>query len=70
MTGIAKGDFLGIREEGIILRKFVEEKYWPTIKGTIGPAEQLRARGILDKQVLPHFGTTKLSVNPESAGAQ
>lgn len=61
MTGIAKGDFLGIREEGIILRKFVEEKYWPTIKGSLSFFEERRSRSILDQHLLPRFGDFKLA---------
>lgn len=61
MTGIAKGDFLGIREEGIILRKFVEEKYWPTIKGSLSFFEERRSRSILDQHILPRFGDFKLA---------
>lgn len=61
MTGIAKGDFLGIREEGIVLRKFVEEKYWPTIKGSLSFFEERRSRSILDQHVLPCFGDFKLA---------
>lgn len=61
MTGIAKGDFLGIREEGIILRKFVEEKYWPTIKGSLSFFEERRSRSILDQHIIPRFGDFKLA---------
>src|SRR2546425_672315 len=61
MTAIAKGEVLGIREEGIRFKEFVETKYWPTIKSTIGLREQLRARGILDQQLLPSFGAFRLS---------
>lgn len=61
MTGIAKGDFLGIREEGISLKRFVEEKYWPTIKGTLSSHEERRSRSILDQHILPCFGDYKLS---------
>ena len=61
MTGIAKGDFLGIREEGISLRRFVEEKYWPTMKGTLSSHEARRSRSILDQHILPRFGDYKLS---------
>ena len=61
MTGIAKGDFLGIREEGILLKRFVEDKYWPTIKGTLSVCEQQRSKITLDRHVLPHFGAFKLA---------
>lgn len=61
MTGIAKGDFLGIREEGISLKRFVEEKYWPTIKGSLSFFEERRSRSILDQHLLPRFGDFKLA---------
>src|SRR2546428_7048088 len=61
MTAIAKGEVLGIREEGIRFTQFVETKYWPTIKRTLSLQEQLRARGILDQQLLPSFGAFRLS---------
>lgn len=61
MTGIAKGDFLGIREEGILLKKFIEDKYWPTIKGSLSFFEERRSRSILDQHILPRFGDGKLA---------
>lgn len=61
MTGIAKGDFLGIQEEGIFLRKFIEEKYWPTIKGSLSFFEERRSRSIFDQHILPRFGDFKLA---------
>lgn len=61
MTGIAKGDFLGIREEGISLKRFAEEKYWPTIKGSLSFFEERRSRSILDQHILPRFGDFKLA---------
>lgn len=61
MTKVAKGEVLGVREEGIRLREFVERKYWPTIKSALSSWEQQRARSILDTQILPTFGGTKLA---------
>jgi integrase len=61
MTGIAKGEFLGIREEGISFKRFAEEKYWPTIKSTLSAHEARRSRTILDQHLLPRFGDYKLS---------
>jgi hypothetical protein len=61
MTGIAKGDFLGIREEGITLKRFAEERYWPTIKGSLSFFEERRSRSILDQHILPRFGDCKLA---------
>lgn len=61
MTAIAKGEVLGIREEGIRLGDFIERRYWPTVKATLSLDEMKRARIILDKQILPTFGGVKLS---------
>lgn len=61
MTGIAKGEFLGVKEEGISLKRFAEDKYWPTIKGTLSFFEERRSRSILDQHLLPRFGDYKLS---------
>ena len=60
MTGIARGEFLGVRQEGITLKRFVEEKYWPTIKGTLSVHEERRSRSILNLHILPRFGGCKL----------
>jgi integrase len=57
---VARGEVLGVREEGIRLRDFVERKYWPTVKPPLSLWEQLRARSILDTQILPRFGGLKL----------
>ena len=35
MTSIAKGEFLNVKEEGISLKWFAEDKYLPTIKGSL-----------------------------------
>ncbi len=61
MTGIARGEFLGIREEGISLRRFVEEKYWPTISGILSGHEARRSRSILTLHILPRFGDCNIS---------
>jgi integrase len=61
MTGIAKGEVLGVREEGIRFRDFADKRYWPTVKPSLSTEEQVRARGILDRQLLPRFGDRKLS---------
>jgi integrase len=57
---IARGEVLGVREEGIHLRDFAEKKYWPTVQPALSPGERLRARSILDTQILPRFGGTRL----------
>ena len=61
MNAIAKGAVTGINEEGTLVRTFVEKKYWPTVKPTLSQWEQDRARSILDHQILPTFGGTKLA---------
>lgn len=58
---IARGEVLGVREEGISLRDFVERRYWPTVRPTLSLWEQRRARAILDAQILPRFGGKRLS---------
>ena len=61
MTAITRGEVLGVREEGIRLREFVEKRYWPTVKPTLPGWEQSRARAALDREVLPRFGEIRLS---------
>ena len=58
---IAKGEVLGVREEGLHLTDFVDKRYWPTIKSTLSSDEQVRARAILDQQIIPRFGNFKLA---------
>src|SRR5262249_10355756 len=58
---IARGEVLGVREEGVSLRDFVDRRYWPTTRPTLSLWEQRRARAILDTQILPRFGGTRLS---------
>lgn len=60
-TAIAKGEVLGVREEGIRLREFVERKYWPAVKVTLAPAWAERSWYTLERLILPRFGLTKLS---------
>jgi integrase len=57
---IARGEVIGVREEGIRLKDFTERKYWPAVTPTLSAEEQRRARSILDTQILPRFGGTKL----------
>lgn len=58
---IAKGEVLGIREEGLRLRDFVVQHYWPAVAATLSPVEQRNRRHRLDAQVLPRFGACRLS---------
>jgi hypothetical protein len=59
---IAKGVVLGVRDDSILARDFVEKRYWPNIRANVSYYERLRARTILDKQILPRFGGLRLSV--------
>lgn len=61
MTGIAKGEFLGLKDVGLSVRRFVEEKYWPTVKGTLTTHEARRSFSILKLHILPRFGACTLS---------
>ncbi len=61
MTKIARGEILGIREEGIRLRDFVERHYWPAVAPTLSPVERRNRRHRLDSQLFPRFGTVRLS---------
>ncbi len=60
MTKIVKGDVLGVREEGTLLRDFVDKRYWPAVQPTLAPAWATRSRGILDA-LLDIFGDRRLS---------
>lgn len=60
-TAIAKGEVLGVREEGLRFKTFAEKRYWPTVKANLSTWEQVRARSILNTQILPNFGDLKLS---------
>jgi integrase len=59
-TAIAKGEVLGVREEGIRLREFVDRRYWPSVASTLAPAWAERSRGILNG-LLEVFGARKLA---------
>src|SRR5581483_8478543 len=61
VSAVARGEVLGVREEGIRLRDFVERKYWPAVKPTLSLREQERARSVLHTQILPRFGGWKLA---------
>ncbi len=61
MNAIAKGQVTGLRAEGMHLRDFVTQRYWPTVKSTLSRWEQERAGGILKQQILPRFGDLRLS---------
>jgi integrase len=61
MTAIARGEVLGVREEGTSLRDFVKKRYWSTVAPTLAPEWAERSRGILDGTILPAFGDARLS---------
>jgi integrase len=60
MTKIARGEVLGVREEGIRLRDFADKRYWPAVASTLAPDWATRSRGILDA-LLVVFGDRRLS---------
>ena len=60
MTAIAKGELLGVKEEGMYVKAFVARKYWPTVQSALSVHERRRLRGILDRQILPRFGGIRL----------
>ena len=57
---IARGEYLGLREETITFRAFAE-RYWEAVKPTLSPQEQDRAKRILDQHLIPRFGPERLS---------
>jgi integrase len=61
MTAIARGEITGVREEGIRVRDFIAQKYWPTVRPTLSTWEQHRAEGTIANQIVPAFGDFKLA---------
>ncbi len=61
LGSIARGDITGIREEGMLLKDFIEKKYWPTIKESLSLHEQRRARHTIDLHLVPSLGGLRLS---------
>src|SRR5262245_51512501 len=61
VTAIAKGEVLGVRDEGIPLARFIEKHYWPAVAQRWSAAERDRARVILDRQILPRFGARRMA---------
>lgn len=57
---IARGEVLGVREEGIRVRHFIEKRYWPSVAGTLAPVWAARSREILDV-LIRLFGGRKLA---------
>lgn len=61
MTAIARGEVLGVREEGLRLKEFVERIWWPRTKLRLAPAWAERVKAwCLDSVILPRFGAFKL----------
>ncbi len=58
---IAKGEVLGVREEGIRLGEFIERTYWPAVSRTIDPLWAKLSLGILSRSIVPRFGSRRLS---------
>ena len=67
MTAIARGEILGVREEGLRLKDFVERRYWPAVSGTLAPMWAARSQTMLDGIILPRFGDMKLSAIRQEA---
>jgi integrase len=62
MTKVAKGEVLGVREEGIRFQDFADRVWWPRTKPRLAPAWAERVKSwCLDAVLSPAFGTTKLS---------
>ncbi|MGH8695718.1 MAG: tyrosine-type recombinase/integrase [Burkholderiales bacterium] len=61
MNAIAKGEVLGVREEGMLLRDFAPKVWWPRVGPRLAPDWSARVRGILDGALLPRFGGVKLA---------
>src|SRR5262245_1669664 len=68
MTARARGELTGIRAEGLCLRDFVEDHYWPKVAPLLSPDWAERTRiGILNGQLLPRFGDVSLTqLRPEA----
>ena len=59
---IAKGEILGVREEGLRVKDFAERLWWPRTKPRLEPAWAERVKiWCLDRVVLARFGGLKLS---------
>jgi integrase len=59
-NAIAKGEVLGVREEGLLLRDFADKHYWTAAKAKLAPTWAVRSRGILDT-LIATFGGRRLS---------
>jgi integrase len=60
VTAIAKGEVLGVREEGMRVREFVERIWLPETRTRLNPDWMVRVTGALDAVLLPTFGDYSL----------
>ncbi|MFO0706713.1 MAG: site-specific integrase [Nitrospira sp.] len=60
LGSIARGEITGIREEGMLLKDFIEKRYWPTVKESLSKFELKRARCIIDLHITPQLGGLRL----------
>jgi hypothetical protein len=56
MTRAEPGAYLRTLDIYVSVSGPAPEKYWPAVLSTLAPSWALRARGILDYQLLPRFG--------------
>lgn len=65
---LAREEITGVREEGLLFRTFVDERYWPAVAPTLAPSWAERSRKwILDTTLLPRFGGLALrAIKPEA----
>ncbi len=65
---LAKEEITGRRDEGLLFRTFVDERYWPAVAPTLAPSWAERTRKwILDTTLLPRFGGLALrALKPEA----
>lgn len=61
MTAIARSEVLGVRDEGLRFKDFVERRYWPKVQPTLAPEWAARSWDMLEHGLLPRFGATRLA---------
>jgi integrase len=60
LNSMAKGEVLGVREEGMSVKAFIDTVYWPVVKPTLQVDWATRSRDILDR-ITESFGSRPLS---------
>lgn len=60
-VAVAKGEFLGLKEETITFARFADAKYWPAVQHTFSEQERDRASRIVSLHLVPAFGGSRLS---------